>query len=306
MSPARTRLFITLGVLTIIPLLLVTALASAPQMARRTVYVTALDGDNRPMPGLTAADFRVKEDGRVREIATVELAAEPMQIALLLDDGGPSLGAMRQAAANFVERVQGKSVFSLITTGGSPVTRVPYTDDPRQIYGALQNLFANTAPTTQFLEALVEAARGLVRRKAARPVIVAIISEGEELSDVRADTVLRAVQQSHAVFYYIGLGMPVTSGTRPPLGLNRPADSTEHESVQRNVVIGAAPKNSGGRSEQVLQPSGLVPLMQQFATELIAGQYAVTYFTNSTGGKLEVETPRSGVKLRAPARVGDR
>ena len=202
----RASRFILVGIL---PVLLVAAFAAAPQMERRTVYVTALDRDGKPVPGLTAADFRIKEDGRIREVARVEVAIQPMQIALLLDDGGPSLGATRQAAGQFVERLQGKSTFSLITTGGQPKTRVSFTEDPRVLYGALQNLFANPAPTTQFLDSLVEVARNFVRRKAQRPVIVAIIAEGEELSDVRADVVMQAVQQSRAVFYYIGLGVPV-------------------------------------------------------------------------------------------------
>jgi VWFA-related protein len=290
----------------VIGVFLIPTVAATSQAGRRTVYVTALDRNNQPMLGLTAADFRVKEDGRVREVIRAEPGGEPMQISLLLDDGGPSLGAIRQAAAEFVERLQGKATFSLITTGGRAQTRVNFTEDPRVLYGALQNLFANSAPTTQFLDSLVEVARNFVRRKAPRPVIVAIVSEGEELSDVRADDVLRTIQQSRAVFYYIGLGLPVTSGTRPALQANRPADSTEHESIQRNIVIGAAPKNSGGRSEQVLQPAGLLRLMEQFAAELVAGQYAVTYSTDNDRGKLEVETPRQGVKLRAPARVGDR
>jgi hypothetical protein len=67
--------------------------------------------------------------------------------------------------------------------------------------------------------------------------------------------VLEAVQQSGAVFYYIGLGAPVTSGTRPALGSNRAADSTEYESVQRNVVIGSAPKNSGGEANRCFSPA---------------------------------------------------
>ena len=116
---------------------------------------------------------------------------------------------------------------------------------------------------------------------------------------------LQAIQQSGAVFYYIGLGAPVTSGTRPSLGANRAADSTEYESVQRNIVIGSAPKNSGGRSEQVLQPGGIEPLMLEFAAEL-AGQYAVTYRDRRDRARLEVTTTRPGLKLRAPARIGEK
>jgi len=75
--------------------------------------------------------------------------------------------------------------------------------------------------------------------------------------------------------------------------------------VQRNTVVGSAPKNSGGRSEQVLQPTGIAPLMLQFATEL-AGQYAISYASDADRARLEVATTRQGVRLRAPARVGDK
>lgn len=285
--------------------LFVATLAAAPQMGRRTVYVTALDRSGRPATGLTADDFRVKEDGRVRGIAQAEVATQPMQIALLLDDGGHSLAAIRQATGQFVERLQRRAEFSLTTTGGQPQTRVSSTADPRQIYQALQNTFANVAPTTKFLDAVLESARSFVRRRVVRPVIVAIVTEGEELSTSRGDVVLDAIQQSGAVFYYIGLGAPVTSGTQPSLGANRAADSTEYESVQRNIVIGSAPKNSGGRSEQVLRPTGIEPLMLEFAAEL-AGQYAVTYETDSARARLEVTVLRPGIRLRAPARIGEK
>ena len=285
--------------------LLVTTLAAVPQLARRTIFVTALDRNGRPVPGLTADDFHVKEDGRVRGIAQVEVATQPMQIALLLDDGGPSLAAIRQSTGQFVERLQRRAEFSLTTTGGQPQTRVNSTADPRQIYEGLKGTFANVAPTTRLLDTVLQTARSFVGRRAVRPVIVAIVTEGEELSTSRADVVLQAIQQSGAMFYYIGLGAPVTSGTQPSLGANRAADSTEYESVQRNIVIGSAPKNSGGRSEQVLQPGGIEPLMLEFAAEL-AGQYAVTYESDVSRARLEVTALRPGIRLRAPARIGEK
>jgi len=75
--------------------------------------------------------------------------------------------------------------------------------------------------------------------------------------------------------------------------------------VQRNAVIGSGPKNSGGRSEQVLRPTGIEPLMLEFAAEL-AGQYAVTYETDASRARLEVTALRSGIRLRAPARIGEK
>ena len=195
-------------------LLLVATLAAAPQMVRRTVYVTALDRDGRPVPGLTADDFRVKEDGRVRGIAQVEVATQPMQIALLLDDGGPSLAAIRQSTGQFVERLQRKAEFSLTTTGGQPQTRVNPTADPRQIYDALKTRSPTPLPRPNSWTPSWKQPATLCAGASSRAVIVAIVSEGEELSTSRADVVLDAIQQSGAVFYYIGLGTPVTSGTQ--------------------------------------------------------------------------------------------
>jgi VWFA-related protein len=279
------------------------AIDAVPQAVTRTIYVTAVNRDGLNIAGLTVADFTVKEDGKQRAVESVEPATEPMHIAILLDDGGPSLGAVRQGAGNFVERLQGKAQFSLMTTGGRPRRVVDFTTDPRVVYAALQKTVANTAPTTNFLDALVEATRALIRREATRPVIVAMVAEGEELSEVRANTVLQALQQSRAAFYYLGLGMPVTSGTAPSYQANRPADSTQSAAMQRNLVLGSGPRNSGGRSEQILQASGVVPMMLNFASEL-EGQYAITYRTDAAGGALTVETSRSGIRLRAPVRVG--
>jgi hypothetical protein len=300
-----TSLFVILIMVGIVSVALSFAIAAVPQEGLRTIFVTVIDRKGMPVAGLTSVDFNVKEDGRARQIDLAEPARQPMQIALLIDDGGPSLAAIRQSTGQFVERLQRRAEFSLTTTGGQPQTRVSPTYDPREIYDALQNTFANVAPTTQFLDAVLKTARSFVSRRAVRPVLVAIVSEGTELSSSRADVVLQAIQQSGAVFYYIGLGAPVTSATRPSLDANRAGDSTDHESVQRNVVIGSAPKNSGGRSEQVLQPAGLERLMLEFASEL-AGQYALTYRSEANRARLEVTTTRPGLKLRAPARIGEK
>ena len=114
---------------------------------------------------------------------------------------------------------------------------------------------------------------------------------------------LDAFQKSSAKLYYIGPGAPVTQGTRPSFAAERNADSTVEEAANKNTVLGAAPKNSGGRSEQALQPSGVPVMMKQFADEL-AGQYQITYRSDAAEAKLSVETTRKNVKVRAPVRVG--
>jgi VWFA-related protein len=282
-----------------------TAYGQTPPTRTRTIYISAVDNKDAPVDGLTAADFTVKEDGKVRDVISAEIAKTPMQIALMLDDSGLGLGAIRQGAGQFVETLQGKAEFAIITMAGRNLPLVDFTADAPALYAGLQKMLTRNTPATYLLDGLVEVAQTFQRRKAERPVIVAVVAEGEELSNARAEVVLDAIQKSGAKLYYVGLGAPVTQGNRPSYSSERAADSTEYESGKRNTVLGSGPKNSGGRGEQVLQTAAVSGLLKQFAVEL-AGQYAVTYKTEAADAKLNVETKHKGVKLRVPARVGSK
>jgi len=281
----------------------VTLTAARQASATRTIYVTATDGKNAPVAGLTPADFAVKEEGQLRDVVGAEIAKTPMQVVLMLDTSGLGLAAIRQGSGEFVHALQGRAQFAVITMGGQNLILVDFTSEPQTVFSGLLRMLARNSPPVYILDGLFEVAQTLQRREAVRAVIVAVATEGEELSNTLADVVLDAIERSGAQFYYIGMGPPSIQGRRPSVAAQRPADSTEYESGQRNAVIGSAPKNSGGRSEQSLQTSGIPTLLKQFAAELL-GQYAVTYATDGRAGRLEVETRRKGVKVRARLRVG--
>ena len=255
--------------------------------ARRTIYVAALDGKGVPVPGLTPADFVVKEDGNAREILTAAVSTTPMQIALMLDDSGVSLGAIRQGAGQFIQTLQNKADFKIITVGGRNLTLVDYSRDPRPLYEGLQKMLAGNSRYSgnYLLDGFLEETQIFIKFKAPRPVIVVVATEGEEFSNLRAEVVLDAIQQSSAKFYYIGLGPPVTQGTSSTFTAERNADSTVTEAANKNTVLGSAPRNSGGRSDQALQPNGVTTVMKQIADEL-AGQYQITYTSDAAAAKL--------------------
>jgi VWFA-related protein len=282
-------------------LMLAAPAAMTRQAGQRTVYVAAVDRKHVPVTDLTAADFVVKEDGKVRTVTKAEVATAPLKIALLLDDGGLGLGGIRQGAGQFIETLQGKGEFAIITVGGRKLTLLDFTANVPALYAGLKNLLARNTTSTDLLDGFIDVAAEFQRRETERPVMVTIASEGEEVSSARAPVVLEAIQKSRAKFYYIGLGVPVTQGTRGGLA----ESSNSAEAGNRNAVLGAAPKNSGGRSEQVLQPSGVPVLMKQFADEL-AAQYAVTYATDAREARFNIETTRKGVTVRGPSRVGSR
>ncbi len=284
-----------------VALLVATILVSARQAGTRTVYVSVVTGRSVPVTNMTAGEFVVKEDGKPRPIVIAERAKAPMQIALMLDDSGLALNAIRQGTGQFIHTLQGKAEFSIVTIGARNLTLVEFTTDIPQLYAGLQKLLPRNTMPTYLLDGFLEAAKGFQRREAERPIIVAVSGESEELSDVRAPAALDALQKSRAKLYYIGLGFPVTQGNRPPLLADRPESSTEYETANRSAVLGAAPKNSGGRSEQALQPTGVPVLMQQFADEL-AAQYAITYEGGKAEAKLSFESTRKGVSVRGPLR----
>ena len=78
-------------------------LASGPtrvQAVPRTVnqqriFVSVVDKEGVPTPTLTPDDLTIKEDGRSREVLTVEPATEAMQIALLVDTSAVTTTAIR-------------------------------------------------------------------------------------------------------------------------------------------------------------------------------------------------------------------
>src|SRR5436190_23255058 len=82
------------------------------------VHVSVVDGKGDPAAGLTAEDFRVREDGVAREILKVGPATESMAVALLIDDSqasNPAIQMIREAVDNFIKALDGKAEIALIT-----------------------------------------------------------------------------------------------------------------------------------------------------------------------------------------------
>src|SRR5687768_6916030 len=70
-----------------IALTAVLAQSMAGAQARPTdIYVSVVDSKGEPAAGLTADDFRVREDGTAREVLKAGAATGPLTVALLIDD----------------------------------------------------------------------------------------------------------------------------------------------------------------------------------------------------------------------------
>lgn len=276
---------------------------SASDTRNQTVYVSVLGPKDVPVTGLAAADFQVKEDGVTREVLKAEPATDPMQIVLLVDDSqaaAHALQPLREGLTSFVEKLKGRAEIGIVTVGDRATSLVPSTTDTAALKKGITRIFDRTAAGAYLLDGIMEVSQGFARRKATRPVIVAVAMdvvegrEGVEFSNLHYDPVLKQLQASGATLHVLSVGTA--------------ASSLADEMRNRNMVIAEGTARTGGRRDQILTPSGIAEAMPRVADELL-NQYQVTYARPEMlipPEKLQVTVTRPGVTVRARTRVAGR
>jgi VWFA-related protein len=268
--------------------------SAASDARTRDVYVSVLDSKDAPVTGLAAADFVVREDGAPREVLRAGPATAPMQIILLVDDSQaltPALQPMREGLTKFVEKMQGHGEIGIVTVGERATSLVPSTTDVNALKRGITRIFARPTAGGYMLDGIQEVSDGFRKRKAERPVIVAITMEGVEFSNLQHETVLKALDASGAALHMLSIGMPNSS--------------MSDEWRNLNMVIAEGTKRSGGRRDQVLAISGIPEALLRVADDL-NNQYVVTYGRPERlipPEKLQVTVTRPGVTVRARTKV---
>jgi hypothetical protein len=272
----------------------------APLASASVIYVTVTDSRNGPVEGLGVGDFVVKEDGKEREVLSVEPATARLQIAVLVDDNGT--GIFGYGLSRFAERLQGNADIAFRAVTNQVQAIADFSPDVNVWMSAIGRLGVRPATPEggQLLEGIFEAAKDFTKREARRPVIIALTVGGDEQSPRLATQVLNELWKSHAALYVIFVDNPAVRPTRP---VSKPSDLLENN-VNLARVLGDGPKESGGRRREVLATGVVQTEVQQIAGEL-RRQYAIAYVRlNSNGStKLQVSSRRPGVNVTAPARA---
>jgi VWFA-related protein len=271
--------------------------AAASDVRTRDVYVSVLDSKEVAVPGLTAADFTVREDTAPREVLRAGPATAPMQLILIVDDSEaltPALQPMREGLTTFVEKLHGHAEIGIVTVGERSTSLVPPTTDVNALKRGINRIFARSASGAYLLDGIQEVSQGLQKRKADRPVIVAVTMEGVEFSNMQYETVLKALDASGAALHVLSVGMP--------------SSSMADDMRNLNMVVAEGTKRSGGRRDQVLAISGIPDALSRVADDLL-NQYVVTYGRPDKlipPEKLQVTVSRPGVTVRARTRIPGR
>jgi len=270
----------------------------------RTVYVTATDSKGALVTDLTAADFSIKEGGKEREVVKAEAATAPMQLAIIVDDNGT--GMFRYGLAQFLQKLLGHGEFAISTVVGQAMKIQDYTTSTDALSTALQKLAPrpSTPDGGQLIEGIAESAKELLKRKAVRPVIVALTVGGEEHSPQSAHDVLNSLKDSGASLHVIS----VAGGTvRSTVQSSNPGDALDG-TLNLGEVLGDGPKQSGGRRDEIVATAGLIAGLQRLADELLQ-QYVVSYVLPDgvkPNERVNITVKRKGVTLRAPSRIPDK
>ncbi len=266
----------------------------------RTVYVTIVDGKGAPVPDLTAANFKVKEGGKDREIVKAEPATTKPHLALMVEERLASDPSTRAGLFEFVKRINGAAEISLITVGLRNTTVVPYVTDPNTLLKAINELSLNPQPISNLTEGINDVARIFEKDRPERPVIVVVGISGGQAGGASASSILSQLRQSGATLHVVTYGPPGTSNSGN-LG-------TMGDESGREQVLGDGAKQTGGRRIDVPTAAAIPKALQQIADDL-AAQYAITYALPDgvkPDKRFSITTDRKGVTLRAPAVIPDK
>jgi len=267
MTPRR----VLVGVLVVSVLACARSRTVVAQAIQKSLFVSVVDNAGLPVSDLGPSDFIVKEDNIAREVLSVRPAEEPMQIALLVDTSQRArndIAHMRTALPAFVTTLTNpndsgaKNEVALIAFGERPTVFTEYTWNVAELQKGINRIWAQQGSGPYFVDAVFEVVQAFKKREARRPVIVAIVAEGGEMSYRQYDQVLEPLRASTAPLYALMLGTPSSSMT--------------DEARNRNMVLDKGTADTGGRRDQLLAPSALGDRLTLLARQLLH-QYKVTY-----------------------------
>ncbi len=254
----------------VVPAALTGAEAGA-QSSERLLLVSVLDDDGAPVTGLAASDFWIREDDAAREVLRAEPAGAGRQIALLVDTSEAAVRAVsdfRRGLSAFVDGMQEGNRIAIVTFGGPPRILVETTGDPERLRSGIDRVFPQSGQAAYLLDAMHEVSEGFIRRRAERPVLVAVTAESlDDYSNRSGREVLERIDESGAAVYTLSVGArrAAAFGTR-----------TLRLQFERDLVLARGTADSGGRHRDLLVSSALEGAMRELVAEL-RNQYLVVY-----------------------------
>ena len=266
------------------------ALAAAPYaqftsgVSLVEVYATVTDRQGSPVTGLTAADFRVLEDGSPQTITAFAAGEFPLAVAVAVDrsfsmagERGARLNMAKSAARAFIGALKPQDQVMVIAIGSDTSVVAPLSANHAAALAAIDRLDA--WGTTPLYDAAVSALDGIQSAKGRRALL--LLSDGtDRYSETSAAALVDQVRRRDVLVYPVAIG---------------PA---------RPAVFAELATASGGRSFLVKDPRELSSTLTSIARELRA-QYLLGYVPSRettaerSWHSIDVTVNRAGAIVRA-------
>jgi VWFA-related protein len=235
---------------------------------------------NRPVAGLTAADFELRDNGVVQSIDSAEISDAPVNAVLALDvsasTSGRRLTDLRGASAAFVDGLKARDRIALTVFNHAVMPRVALTET----FSAVGSALGSLAPVGE--TAILDGVHVALMATQAEPgrSLVLVFTDGRDTASwLLGDEVIDTARRSNAVIYTVASG-----GARQWSVLGELADTT------------------GGRAIAIETGTDLHKEFERILAEF-RSRYVLTYTPRGvpeTGfHRLSVRVSRGGLSVKA-------
>lgn len=247
------------------------------------VYATVTDQRGEPIAGLSAADFRVAEDGDPQRVTAFAAGEFPLAVAIGLDRSfsmggrGNRLAMAKSAARTFIGQLRPSDQVMVLAIGTDTEVVAPLSADHAAAMAAVDRLDAwGTTPLYDAVLAAIDAVQAAKGRRA-----LVLLSDGtDRYSDTSTAELLDRARRRDVIVYPIAIGPA------------RPAVFAELATI------------TGGRSFFAREPRELASDVAAIAREL-RFQYLLGYVPSRNGSSdpswhsIEVSVNRADTRVRA-------
>jgi VWFA-related protein len=305
--------------LTLVGLLLVASAAAAQEVVTVPVTVTGLDRSDY-IAGLTAADFRVNENGDRQDVTSVTRERVPISLAIVVDSSTTMLvGMRRQLAAEAVDKIVSalgpEDEFTVLFLSRTVEQRLPWTRG-RGVSGLNWDGW-NPTGVASLHDGLRDAFVKLAEAKNKRHAIVVLTPGFESGSRISLSNLVKTRPESETSLFAFGIGshrQEEAAAEDPRVMSGRPRTSDDIRKLDPLGSGAIAPKplmqvdnldqlvgDSGGTVTRILSMPEATMAARNLLAEL-QNQYAISFTPKKSPDgkyrKLKVEVNRKGLYVR--------
>jgi VWFA-related protein len=215
--------------------------------------------------GLRRGDFKVFEDGQLREITHFASVDTPVTVGLVVDNSGSMRGKKPEvimAGLSFARQSNPQDEFFVVNFNNSVVRGLPekvmFTDNLQELRSAL--FYGEPAGQTALYDAIAYSLRHLEYAHREKRTLIVVSDGGDNVSTTTFPELMKMIEASRATIYTVGLYDPEDTHLNP--------------GVLRKIAA-----ISGGEFFEPAKLDDMLPVFDKIAKD-IRNTYTIGYVPN--------------------------